>query len=444
MRMSATQAPKHKSQILAFPAPGREEGFAMPSWLMLLSFGFMAMMVLLFGGLLAWSWFGTVEESVPGNGQFLPEGKIRRVMSPVNGLVAEIYVNENQHVRAGQRLMILDPEATNIEQSGFQEQLAQLQQESLALQAAATGSNPGRLSPIQQAWLDSTRRSYQSQAQEVDMQIEASRHAYQQAIAQQNSVQAILDSKKQQLQKLRQLYEQGGLPKKDLSDYEQEVQLKEGERDAYKEVASTRQAEIEQAESRKRTLNDKYRQDLMGRVLDHTNRMSALRTQIAQAQLTMKREIIVAPISGTINEQAVHGKGEIVAGGSAILTIVPDDAELSAEVKVANRDLSYIQVGQKVGLKMEAFPQHHFGRLWGTIDAISPSSHTDNEGHQFFTVKITPAQTTMKDEDGKTYPIRPGMTVTADIITRKKRILNFFTESIHERVDNAFREPTTR
>lgn len=442
--MSATQAHKPKSHVIAFPNPGKDDGMAIPPWLTLLSLGFLVLIGLIFGGLFAWSWFGSVEESVPGSGQFVPEGRLRRVMAPVNGIVSEIHVSENQHVTAGQKLMVLDPEATNIEQSGFQEQLAQLQQESRALQAAATGSSPGRLDPIQQAWLDSTRRSYQSQSQEIDMQIEAARHAYQQAIAQQKSMQAILDSKNQQVQKLRQLYEQGGLPKKDLNDYEQEVQLKEGERDAYKEIASTRQAEIEQAESRKRTLNDKYRQDLMGRVLDHTNRMSALRTQIAQAQLTVKREMIVAPISGTINEQTVHGKGEIVTGGSAILTIVPDDAELSAEVKVANRDLSYIQVGQKVGLKMEAFPQSQFGRLWGTIETISPSSHADNEGHQFFTIKIKPAQTVMKDEGGKAHPIRPGMTVAADIITRKKRILNFFTESIHERVDNAFREPTTR
>lgn len=442
--MTTSRAYKPSSRVVPFPANSETAELGMSPWLSILSISFLGFMVLALAGFLAWSWYGTVEESVPGTGQIVPEGKLRRVMAPANGIVSELYVTENQHVKAGQKLMVLDPESVSIEQSGFQEQLEQLQQESIALQAAATGRNPGRLDPIQQAWLDSTRRSYQSQAQEIAMEVEASKHSYQQALAQQKSYEAIVSSKKQQYQKLKELYEQGGLPRKDLTDYEQEVQLKQGELDATREIVSTRKAEIEQAESRRRTLTDRYRQDLMGRVMDHTNRMSALRSQIAQAQLTMKREIITAPISGTINEQAVHGKGEVISGGSAILTIVPDNAGLTAEVKVANRDLSYIQVGQKVALRMEAFPQQHFGRLWGTVQAISPSSHADNEGHQFFIIKIRPNRTILKSDTGKTFHLRAGMNVTADIVTREKRILSFFTESMHERIDDAFREPTTR
>jgi len=442
--MTASRTYKPNSRVVPFPVESENAELGVSPWLSMLSIGFLGFMLLALAGFLAWSWYGTVEESVPGVGQIIPEGKLRRVMAPASGIVSEIYVNENQHVKAGQKLMVLDPESANIEHNGFQEQLSQLQQESMALQAAATGRNPGRLDPIQQAWLDSTRRSFQSQSQEVSMQIEASKHAYQQAQAQQKSYQAIVDSKKQQLGKLRQLYEQGGLPKKDLTDYEQDVELKQGELEATKEIVKTRKAEIEQAESRRRTLSDRYRQDLMGRVLDHTNRMTALRSQLAQAQLTMKRVVIVAPISGTVNEQVVHGKGEVVTGGSAILTIVPDNAGLTAEVKVSNRDLSYIQIGQHVALRMEAFPQQQFGRLWGKVEAISPSSHADNEGHQFFMVKIRPDKTVLKNEMGKGFPLRAGMNVTADIITREKRIMSFFTESMHERIDNAFREPTTR
>lgn len=442
--MTASRTYKPNSRVVPFPVESENAELGVSPWLSMLSIGFLGFMLLALAGFLAWSWYGTVEESVPGVGQIIPEGKLRRVMAPASGIVSEIYVNENQHVKAGQKLMVLDPESANIEHNGFQEQLSQLQQESMALQAAATGRNPGRLDPIQQAWLDSTRRSFQSQSQEISMQIEASKHAYQQAQAQQKSYQAIVDSKKQQLGKLRQLYEQGGLPKKDLTDYEQDVELKQGELEATKEIVKTRKAEIEQAESRRRTLSDRYRQDLMGRVLDHTNRMTALRSQLAQAQLTMKRVVIVAPISGTVNEQVVHGKGEVVTGGSAILTIVPDNAGLTAEVKVSNRDLSYIQIGQHVALRMEAFPQQQFGRLWGKVEAISPSSHADNEGHQFFMVKIRPDKTVLKNEAGKSFPLRAGMNVIADIVTREKRIMSFFTESMHERIDNAFREPTTR
>lgn len=416
----------------------------LPAWLPWLSMAFLGLMAFLVAALLGWSWMGTVEESVPGVGQIAPEGRLRRVMSPANGIVAAVYVTENRHVKAGETLLVLDPEAASLEQEGFQEQLMRLRQESMALEAAATGSNPGRLGPIEQAWLDSTLRSYHSQGREIDMQISATRHAHQQAIAQKESLRAVLESKKQQLAKLRHLYEQGGLPQKELSDYEQDVRLQQGELDALNEAVSTREAEIRQTESRRRTLGDRYRQDLMGRMMDHANRMTALRSQIASAQLAMKREVIVAPISGVINEQLIHGKGEVVMGGAPLLTIVPDDAGLMAEIQVANRDLAYIHTGQRVNLRLEAFPNSRFGMLHGTIISISPSSHADAQGHPFFILKIQPDKTALKDENGQTHPLKAGMSVTADILTRKKRILDFFTESMHERLDHAFREPTLR
>jgi HlyD family type I secretion membrane fusion protein len=436
-----TREPK---RVVPMPSSADVEESGMAFRLSLLSFGFLILMLLMLLGLLAWSWYGTIEESVPGVGQMIPEGKLRRVMAPFNGIVSELYVSENQLVKAGQRLIVLDPEAIELQKEGFQNELALLQQESLALQAAASGGSPGKLDPVQRAWLESTRRSYQSQSQEIAMQVEAAKHAYQQAIAQQKSLRAIVDSKSQQVVKLKTLYEQGGLPKKELMDAEQDLQLKQGELEATTETVSTRKAEIEQAESRRRTLDDKYRQDLMGRIMDHTSRMSRLRSQIAQAQLTVKREVLTAPISGTVNEQAVHGKGEVVTGGTALLTIVPENTGILAEIKVTNRDLSYIRMGQKVSLKMEAFPNQRFGRLWGKVVAISPSSHTDAEGNQFFMVKVRPDRSALKDETGKLHPIRSGMSVTADIITREKSILSFFTESLHERIDNAFREPSTR
>ncbi|WP_241364842.1 hypothetical protein, partial [Escherichia coli] len=77
------------------------------------------------------------------------------------------------------------------------------------------------------------------------------------------------------------------------------------------------------------------------------------------------------------------------------------------------------------------------------ITAISPSSIIDKEGHPFFSVRIKPEKKQLV-KDGKIYPLKSGMTVSADIITREKNILSFFTEPFHSHIDKAFRDPSNR
>lgn len=115
-----------------------------------------------------------------------------------------------------------------------------------------------------------------------------------------------------------------------------------------------------------------------------------------------------------------------------------------AEVKVTNKDLAYIHLNQRASLLLDAFPYQRFGKLYGKVMAISPSSMEDDEGNTFYVVRIKPDQFYLESKDGERHNLRSGMTVTADIITRDKNILSIFTEPLQLKLDRAFRDPSTR
>jgi len=409
-----------------------------------LSFGLIFLVILGFIAIGLWFWYGQLEESVPGSGQVIPEGRIRRVMSPITGEVTKLYVQENQKVKKGQPLMELDPQLTQIEQSGVMEQLSLLRQESNALNQALSNNRRRLGNSIQSAWVNATRQAFQSQMDAANMQISKTSYQYKEAVEKYNQVRNTLSTGEKMLKQYEELYKEGGLPEKDLKEYEQRVMEQRGNFAALNQEIEARKIEYEQAKQQPREIVGTYKKELLGKLFDHRRSIAELHTEIEKTNFTGKHQIIKAPMDGIINEQGIHGAGETVAAGETLISLVPINSNLIIETKVLNMDMAYIHLGQKVALRLDALPYQHFGKLYGTVFAISPSTVQDKEGKPYYLVRIKPEKTTLKEFTGKTYSIFSGMTVSADFITRKKNIFRFFSDPIQYHLDRAFRDPTTR
>jgi multidrug efflux pump subunit AcrA (membrane-fusion protein) len=55
-----------------------------------------------------------------------------------------------------------------------------------------------------------------------------------------------------------------------------------------------------------------------------------------------------------------------------LLTIVPKDDPLVAEVRIRHEDIGFIEIGQTVKLKLAAYPFQKYGLLEGTVRTIAP------------------------------------------------------------------------
>ncbi len=410
----------------------------------ILTFGVLLILTLGIASIFLWTWYGKLEESVPGTGQFIPDGKLKRVMSPINGIVSQVHVKENDIIYKGDILIELDPQYSEIEQDGILEQLRLLKNEAEAIQNAYLNKINVNLDSINGAWLRATHQAFQTQMNIAKMQISKATYQHTQAKENLTRTQRVYDSSYRLFSQYKALYDQGGLSEKEFRLSEQDILKQQGEIASLKQDVKSRLIELKQAKQRPKEIIGRYQKELLNKLAMREKEISKLENEIEKNNLTMKRQVIYSPIDGVVNQQIVRGPGETVSTGEVLFSLVPSNSGIIAEIKVTNRDLTYIHPNQRVMLRMDAFPFQHFNKLYGTVEGISPSTIQDPQGLNYYLVRVRPDTELMLQDTGEEHQIKSGMTVTADFVTREKNIISFLLDPIQFHMERAFKEPTTR
>jgi hemolysin D len=173
---------------------------------------------------------------------------------------------------------------------------------------------------------------------------------------------------------------------------------------------------------------------------------------------------LTAPVAGTVVELTATKVGQVVVVGQLLAKIVPDGAPIEAEAWLANRDIAFVQQGQKVLLKIDAFPFARYGTLTGRVsfvarDAVSAQEALVQTGVSAALVShglSTPIASQVQDTvysitialdksavavDGSLVPLIPGMSAVIEIKTGQRRVIDYllspiaglFSDAAHER-----------
>ncbi len=139
--------------------------------------------------------------------------------------------------------------------------------------------------------------------------------------------------------------------------------------------------------------------------------------------------------------------------GTVLLTLVPKDETLRAEVWVTNEDIGFVREGQPVKLQFAAFPFQKYGMAEGTVehvsadaaDASNGSSTTQNDParkNQPLVYKALVALKEMKLEmDGERFILSAGMQTNAEIRLGDRTVLEYLLSPVRKAWHEAGREP---
>jgi len=143
----------------------------------------------------------------------------------------------------------------------------------------------------------------------------------------------------------------------------------------------------------------------------------------------IKRTVIRSPVDGIVKEMFVHTVGGSIQPSADIISIVPDNYEMFAKIKIRPADIAKLHVGQKVKLKVTAFDYSIYGGLKGKIMNISPDTITDKiKRKKFYIVYVKTNKNYLLNN--KKYKIKVGMMVNADVLVGKKSIMAFLLKPI--------------
>lgn len=185
--------------------------------------------------------------------------------------------------------------------------------------------------------------------------------------------------------------------------------------------------------------SDRRRADLQA-LADLSPRLAAAREALSKAERLAALTELVAPGPGTVISVAAGGPGSTLAEGAPVVVLVPSDVPLVAEVTIRSADAGTAAVGDSVDVKIDAFPWRRHGSLQGRLLDISSASFTpEGGGEARHTARVALAGDLANLAPGA--GLLPGMTLTADVKTGSRSLLDYFLDPLMRGISESLREP---
>ena len=183
-----------------------------------------------------------------------------------------------------------------------------------------------------------------------------------------------------------------------------------------------------------------FRKQTTETLAEATQKLAAIRQEIVKAQVRTDAQILRAPVDGVIQQLAIHTIGGVVTPAQELMVIVPDEEALEVEALLENKDIGFVEEGQKAEVKIDAFPFTKYGTIDAELVDISNDAVVDDTKGLVFKTQVALARSFIQ-VDKRKVNLSPGMTVTVEVKTGKRRVIEFFIapllrykqESIRER-----------
>jgi multidrug efflux pump subunit AcrA (membrane-fusion protein) len=133
--------------------------------------------------------------------------------------------------------------------------------------------------------------------------------------------------------------------------------------------------------------------------------------------------------AGTISKLYFRDTGEYVRKSDLLCIILPTNGPLYVDITVANKDIGFIERDMEIKYKFDAFPYTDCGVLLGKVSTISPSAVEDRTLGLVYHLQGALDKTFFYIREKK-YPLKAGMTATAEIVTEKKSIFSILFKKL--------------
>ncbi len=148
---------------------------------------------------------------------------------------------------------------------------------------------------------------------------------------------------------------------------------------------------------------------------------------------------LTAPVTGVVQQLVIHTVGGVVTEAQPLMAIVPSDETIEVEAMVENKDIGFIEPGQVAVIKLETFPYTRYGYVEGIVENVSYDAVQDEQRGLIFPARIR-LNKTFFTIDGVKVHLTSGMSVTAEIKTGKRRVIDYFLSPLREYKDEGLRE----
>lgn len=338
----------------------------------------------LFTSAILWSVFGHIDIIAVAQGKIIPSDYSKVIQPLDSGVIKKIHIRDGQHVKQGDILIELDPTTTGADRERYSNEYLSALTEVGRLQALITDQNnftpPSGANPVFVKIQRNRLRDQLTEFRALQNQAEAYKNLYD----------------KQLVSKMQYL---------------------EADR-ARAQKAQEHAAEYAEAKTRAHSLSQ----------------------ELAKAENRTSQQTLTAPIDGVVQQLAVHTVGGVVTPAQQLMVIAPREGLLEVEAWVDNKDIGFVNPGQTTEIKVEAFPFTRYGTIDGKILTLSKDAVPVEKVGLVYSARVSMDRSTIRVENNKEVYLSPGMTVSVEIKTGQRRLIEYFLSPLLQAGRESIRE----
>lgn len=411
--------------------------------------------------LLLWALVGRLDVVASAEGRLVPQTYVKIVQPADAGVVQEILVSEGQSVQAGQVLMRLDPQLMQADSRTLAHELSMRRLQLKRIDAELTDT------PLHAEPADPSDAYGQ-----VLQQLQARQQAYRDALAMEQATHEKashdLEAARQELLKLQQTLSTYGrsamaYDRLGIEGFYSPLAVEEKRREWVEKQQDLRSQEalvaaasssLEASKRKLAQITSTYRSDLHNERLEAQNQLRRLEQEVRKLDHKTGWLALKAPQAGVIKDLATHTVGTVVSAGTVLMSLVPHDEPLQAEVYVKNEDAGFVREGQAVKVKVAAYPFQKYGMLDGTVqhlgpDALDPGQQAAGQAaiSRAADAAVTPRykalvslQRQQLEMEGQAMPLSPGMQVVGEVHLGARTVMEYLLSPVQKAWHEAGRE----
>ncbi len=408
--------------------------------------------MVLFVLVLVWSIFGQVDIVAVAPGRIIVSDRTKIIQPLEDSVVKRVLVRDGDRVQAGQLLIELDPTMASADKASVQEQLkaavSEEQRTAALLKALVSGHAPTlstvRAEPVEaqrqtRIQLESEWQDIQAKLAKLDAEIarrQAEMATVKEAVAKLEETVPLARTREADF---KRLVDQGYISGHATQDKTRERIELERDLSTQRARLMESQAMLRESEQARAAFRAETTRQLTDRNAQAATRHQQFSADHSKASQRERLTQLTAPVDGVVQQLAMHTTGGVVTTAQPLMIVVPDSPTVTAEVTIANQDIGFVNAGQTATVKLETFPYTRYGTVEASVDVVTADAVTDEKKGSYYPAILTLSQKDM-DIDGKRIPLSPGMNITAEIKTGKRRVIEYLLSPVQRAGSESLRE----
>ncbi|MGT2446445.1 HlyD family type I secretion periplasmic adaptor subunit (plasmid) [Ensifer adhaerens] len=398
-------------------------------------------------GVGGWAAHARLSGAVITQGQVAISQQVKLIQHRDGGIVSEIAVRNGDQVKKGDVLIRLDETQTRVELAIVRGQLQQFYAMRARLKAERDGEagvsfdglDVSEVLKVSELKLfEANRRMITSQEEQMRLQITQLEEQIRGLKAQTGSSDAEREIVEKEIAKLETLLKSGLVPVSEHRDLLRQMARIDGSKGELVARIAEAVGQISELRIKLLAIDQNTRKETQTQIVGIEAKIAELSEREVAARDRLSRMEVRAPVDGLVYDLQVHTIGGIIAPGASVMSIVPEDDDLTVEIRIPPADIDRIAPGQASRLRFTVFNQRTTPELDGQVGVVAAATTIDRAtGQPYYlaTVDITQALDRLGDRK-----LMPGMPVEVYVQTDERTAISYLTKPFTDQMLRAFRE----